>query len=463
MKRVSKPFAACMIALLLAASPVVPDAGLHLVAATAFADDGDDGDDGGAFAGEGGGGASGLRGGGTRPPRFLRQFLRPFGGARQRAPRRVRAQPAPLPAQAEREIVAIGLTADDGATLEAAGYAILSQERLETLDQTLLKLRIPDGLSLEDARNAVRAINDEASADFNHFYRASAAGSSPACEGPACPPLEMVNWPLDARNCSGPVAIGMVDTGINPAHAIFKGADLEVVRISSEAEPPSGRQHGTAVAALLVGRVAERARGLVPDARLVAVDAFVGEGRAERAAAYDVVRALDLLVERQVRIVNLSLAGEDNRVLERMVRAVVGADIAIVAAVGNDGARAEPRFPAAYPGVIAVTAVDSRGRVYRRAVQGDHVDVAAPGVDIWTAASISGARTKTGTSFAAPFVTAALSKMLAADGDLSPAELERRLIADASDLGDPGRDPVYGAGLLDASRLCSRVVETAGK
>ena len=113
--------------------------------------------------------------------------------------------------------------------------------------------------------------------------------------------------------------------------------------------------------------------------------------------------------------------------------------------------------------MIAVTAVDSRGRVYRRAVQGNHVDVAAPGVDIWTAASISGARTKTGTSFAAPFVTAALSKMLAADGDLSPAELERRLIADAADLGDPGRDKVYGAGLLDASRICSRVLETAGR
>jgi hypothetical protein len=455
-----------MAALLLAAVPVALDTDMRMVHATAFADDGDgDGGGGGgaASAGEGGGAPPIFRGTGARPPRFLRQLLRPFGGTRQRAPRRARAQPVALPSQAEREIVAVGLTAADGVALEAAGYSIVSQERLEALDQTILKLRIPDGLSLEDARDAVRAINDEASADFNHFYRASTTGTQAVCEGPACAPLEMVNWPLNMRNCAASVTIGMVDTDINPEHAIFEGVDLDVVRISDEAEPQSGRQHGTAVAALLVGRVQARARGLLPAARLVAVDAFVGEGNNERAAAYDVVRALDLLIGRQARIVNLSLAGDANRVLERMVRAVLAADIALVAAAGNDGARADPRFPAAYPGVLAVTAVDGQGRVYRRAGQGDHVDLAAPGVGIWTAASISGARTKTGTSFAAPFVTAAAALLLATEDDLSLAELEDRLSKSASDLGDPGRDPVYGAGLLDASGLCGAVVETVGR
>lgn len=464
MKRAHRSITAVLAALLLAAIPVAPDTDFRMVHATAFADDGDDGGDGGAAsAGESGGAAPAFRGTGARPPRFLRQLLRPFAGNRQRAPRRARAQPVALPSQAEREIVAVGLTAADGAALEAAGYAILSQERLEALDQTILKLRIPDGLSLEDARDAVRAINAEASADFNHFYRASAARPHSACSGPACAPLEMVSWPVDMRACAASVTIGMVDTDINPQHAIFEGTDLEVVRISDETEPQSGRQHGTAVAALLVGRPQARARGLLPAARLVAVDAFVADGKDERAAAYDVVRALDLLIGRQVRIVNLSLAGDANLVLERMVRTALSADIALVAAAGNDGARADPRFPAAYPGVLAVTAVDRRGRVYRRAVQGEHIDLAAPGVDIWTAASISGARTKTGTSFAAPFVTAAAALLLATEDGLTLAELEHRLSASASDLGEPGRDPVYGAGLLDASGICDAVVETAGK
>lgn len=464
MRRIKGPIAAVTVALLLAALPVAPADGFRPV--LALADDGDDGGDdgGGSSAGAGsGGGSPPFRGSGARPPRFLRQILRPFGAMRRSAPRRARAQPqvVNLPDYAEREIVAIGLTPADRATLEADGYAILSEERLEALDQTVLKLRIPDGLSLDDARDAVRAINDAATADFNHFYRAS-AGETGDCEGPACAPLAMVNWPLGDRTCRPTVTIGMVDTGINGDHAIFEGADLEVLRIADEADP-SGRQHGTAVAALIVGNAAERTRGLLPDAGLIAVDAFVAEGEGERAAAYDVVRAVDLLIGRDARILNLSLAGDANLVLERMVRAAVDAGAVVVAAAGNDGARAEPRFPAAYPDVLAVTAVDRRGRVYRRAVQGDHIDLAAPGVDIWTAASISGARTKTGTSFAAPFVTAAAALILHEEPGLSPAEVAERLVERAADAGEPGRDPVFGAGLLDAAGMCGARVETAGK
>ncbi len=96
------------------------------------------------------------------------------------------------------------------------------------------------------------------------------------------------------------------------------------------------------------------------------------------------------LREARVEIINLSLAGPDNPVLARAVADAHAADIPLVAAMGNAGPRAEPAYPAAYEGVVAVTAVDAGHAVYRRAGQGLHVDFAAPGVGIATAASISG-------------------------------------------------------------------------
>jgi subtilisin family serine protease len=127
----------------------------------------------------------------------------------------------------------------------------------------------------------------------------------------------------------------------------------------------------------------------------------------------------------------------------------------LVAAVGNAGPRAKPLYPAGYDGVIAVTAVDKGRNAYRRANQGEHVDIAAPGVNVWTAASISGARPKSGTSFAAPFVSAAAAVLLAQRPDLTPVQMAEALSQLAQDIGSPGKDRIFGWGLLDARRLCT--------
>lgn len=155
-----------------------------------------------------------------------------------------------------------------------------------------------------------------------------------------------------------------------------------------------------------------------------------------------------------MRIVNLSLAGPRNSALGRQIRRMAGDDILLIAAAGNHGPRAAPAYPAAYPQVMAVTAVDRRGNVYRRANRGAHIDLAAPGVDVWTAASISGARTKTGTSYAAPFVTAAAALMLQRDPALSAEQVTERLRSGARDLGPAGPDHVFGQGLVAAPPPC---------
>ena len=428
----------------------------------------DDDDDGGSSRSSGGrddkdddGGARVRPGGGGNL--FGRLFGRPEPSAPPPAPSPAPAPtqapappPPPPPASAPDEIVALALDAADLATLTAQGYAVIEEIAVPGLDATPRRLRIPAGTTLADARAAVRALPTGQDADFNHYYRSE--GFPEDCEALECPARRMIDWPEPAERaagCGGDVTIGMIDTGINDAHETLDGADLQVLRLAPEDFTPSRALHGTAIAALLVGDPATRSPGLVPSARLVAVDAFHRRGSDERADIFTLVEALGLLAERGVGVINLSLAGPANTVLEEVVARLKGEqDIVLVAAVGNDGPRAEPAFPAAYPEVIAVTAVDRDRVVYRRAIRGEHVDLAAPGVAVWTAASISGARWKTGTSYAVPFVTAAAAILREARPALTAPEIGPELARLATDIGDPGPDRIYGAGLLGLGTLC---------
>jgi len=101
-----------------------------------------------------------------------------------------------------------------------------------------------------------------------------------------------------------------------------------------------------------------------------------------------------------------------------------------------------PSYPAAQAGVVAVTDVDRNNVVASDASQGDYIDLAAPGVDLWVAAPGGGGRYTSGSSMAAPLVAAALARL---DGSSTQGELLFRM---AKDLGQPGKDPIYGWGML---------------
>ncbi|WP_099865310.1 S8 family serine peptidase [Pararhizobium haloflavum] len=433
--------------------------------------DGDDGDDGGGFGGFGGSGGgerSGAVQRGSGPaPEILRRPLRTLRslfdrGERPDPPRRTvrrpAPQPEPLPERAERELTALGLDDAEIATLEGQGYAVDARTLIEMLDSELVRLIVPDGVSLDEARAAVVALDAGSAVDFNHYYRPEERPAAP-CEGMHCEAMELIDWHFsdEAETCVAPSLIGLIDTGINPDHETFTNGSLRIVERFGEGDQLSDLKHGTAVAALLVGSGEGRTSGLLPGAELLAVDAFLDAGTDTRATAYDLVRAIDMLASEEVAVLNLSLAGPANELLERAVAQAAQEGVILVAAAGNNGPNADPAYPAAYDGVIAVTAVDRNMRPYRRAGQGAHVDVAAPGVDVWTAASISGARPKTGTSFAAPFVTAAAALATAMDSSLNGDQMQRFLAETARDLGEPGKDSVFGWGLLDAAKLCATV------
>jgi hypothetical protein len=403
-------------------------------------DDDDDDDDGGSSGGGGGGGSDdGLTG--------WPDFGRPRSTPTQRPQVAKPAPQVPLLAAARNEIVVLGLDVAPRGQLIEQGYTLLRE------GGDALLLEVPDGRTVEAALAEVATLAPEAIAAPNSYYRNQAGAE---CAADICQTWEQVNWEgAGSHACAVSPIIGVVDTGINLEHDMLRGADIVLTGYADEMADPSGARHGTAVAAMLVGRTDGRVPGLLPEAKLVVADPFAtGSGGDERADAFSLHLALAAMIEAKVLVVNMSLAGPDNAVIAEVVRLAQAADVALVAAVGNAGPRAEPLYPAAYEGVLGVTAVDGGNEVYRRALQGEQVDLAAPGVNIATAASISGVRPQTGTSFATPFVTAAVAVARLAAPEETAGAIADLVAAESVDLGETGRDPVFGAGLVQVGAPC---------
>lgn len=419
----------------------------------------DDGDDGGGSGGGGGGGGSGGGYYGGSPPgagdvrRFFGSMKRKFLPQRRAA----RRAAAPAPPPAPREIVGLDITDQELAGLVSGGFEVMERAALTVVGTTVTRLLPPARLSLDEAKAEIVAQAPQAVVDDNHGYTPQSERSA-ACAAPGCLAREVISWNVAVEasaSCIARARLGMIDTGINTEHAVLKDARIEVVRFGEASSPKSGLQHGTAIAALLVGAADSRAPGLLPGASLIAVDTFSKRPQGDVSDAFNLVRGMDFLISREVDVVNLSLSGPHNAVLERSVAKAGEANVLLVAAAGNEGPRAGAVYPAAYPGVVAVTAVDRQKKPYRRAGQGEHIDLAAPGVNVWTAASVSGARTRTGTSYAAPFVSAAAALWIAGAEKAQASQAISALTGQAEDLGDPGKDHVFGWGLVRPRSACA--------
>jgi subtilisin family serine protease len=301
------------------------------------------------------------------------------------------------------EIVATAPSDAALAVARQAGFAILRRETVEGLDLPLVVLAPARGLAARKAIATLRAADPQGAYALNHVYEPAFAALEPG-GGPA------------AEGRAGGAPMGLIDGGIG-AHPVFAGAAIEQ-RGFAGAVKASG--HGTAVASLMVGQ-AGAFHGVLPGGRLLAADIYGGSEANGSAEA--IVRALGWLAARGVRVVNVSLVGPANPLLAAGVRAAQARGLLIVAAVGNDGPAAPPQYPASYPGVVAVTGVDARGRVLIEAGRAAHLDFAAPGADM--AGAVPGGRWEAlrGTSFAAPLVAASLARLDRGDGGQAIAAL----------------------------------------
>ncbi len=350
------------------------------------------------------------------------------------------------------KIIVLLNSLDASATLlgkaERLGYRLRERRILTGLSLVMLDLDKPRGLSGSAAIRELEGLEPRATVGVDHRYTLQQGAfteqsSNTALEGAKFYASMMIGWPLEG--CPAHAKIGMIDGRVSPNVARAPNTRLMTRDFSGGDPETPPDEHGTAVAELLVGP------GRLTDANLY-VATVVDDSAAPAASVTSIILSLDWLQRADAKVVNISLAGPYNKLLDRAVSGAARSGMILVAAVGNDGAGAPPRYPAAFDEVLAVTAVDRDGLIYEQAIRGGHVDVAAPGVDVYVNALGDG-KFITGTSIAAPFVTA----RIAADPELTrlrdPRRIAAELKAQTRDLGPRGPDPIYGAGLVAAQRL----------
>lgn len=327
------------------------------------------------------------------------------------------------------------------------GYQLIERRNLEGLNLILLDFQRPFGVSDEVAVNDMKMMSPSATVGLDSLYTTQAPYEMSNLGAAQVYANDLLGWP--SEGCRAQTAIGIID-GHLPDVPAGLVAD-QIIRRNFMRGEAAASQHAEAVTKVILGP------GRLHDATVYSAG-VVGTSRSgsSGSGAKEIVLALDWMQTEGVPVVNISLAGPYNPLLELAISQVNEAGMVLVAAVGNEGPDAPPQFPAAFEPVIAVTAIDVEREIFRNAVRGMHVEYSAPGVDIFITAGAGDGRFVSGTSFAAPFITA----LIAADPSHSFADSTSKVRAfldqRTQDLGDLGPDPVFGRGMVRVGNACAR-------
>ena len=307
------------------------------------------------------------------------------------------------------EVIAIDADPSALAAVERAGFTLIASERIEGIEISQTSFAVPRGWSVDRALSRLRRIAPGTTFAANHIHGQSGTVGHAS-----------VGMAAVAQSGAGAPRIGVIDGGV-AVHPALRGG---IQQRGFAAGAPRASAHGTAVSSLIAGEGA--VRGAAPGASLLVADIYGGDPRGGNAVA--LARALGWMVAQRIPVVAVSLVGPSNPLVARAVAQAQARGTQIVAAVGNDGPAAPQAFPASYPGVIAVTGVDGRGRVLAEAGRASHLDYAAPGADMAAASPDGRLVAVRGTSFAVSFVA----------GRLAVRRTVRALDAEASDRGRRG-------------------------
>ncbi len=346
------------------------------------------------------------------------------------------------------EILVINPPIDFSSGARSMGFRIIEKIKISKLKINIVRLRTPSGVDAFTALQQLRRRYPRIDADLNRQFDPSAG-----VEFPKKVARSLIRWNKAPETCGTGVRLGMIDTSLDLNHPALKGQKITYKSFHSAGRKEGPKDHGTAVASIMVGT--PEWGGLLPGARLFAANMFELNEKGRKVGNLSgLLKAISWMFQENVHIINLSFAGADNKVMRKVFSAVQKQKLVMVAAVGNWGRSDVPAYPAAYKDVIGVTGISDRGLAYAKANSGKFVDFAAPGVRVYTAATGGSGRLRTGTSFAAPFITALMGLEIAKGRAKSSSELTALLKKNVKDLGSAGRDKIYGWGFTRHKPKC---------
>ncbi|MFI2241987.1 type VII secretion-associated serine protease mycosin [Streptomyces chrestomyceticus] len=264
------------------------------------------------------------------------------------------------------------------------------------------------------------------------------------------------------------ITVAVLDTGVDADHPDLQGQVLpanDLVGFGAGPGDSSWAEHGTAMSGIIAGHGhgADRADGVVgvaPEAKILPVRVILEDSdpqrqraRTERAGA--LADGIRWATDHGADVINLSL-GDDSRSAhpepreDAAIQYALSKGVPVIASAGNGGKDGDHvSYPAAYPGVIAVTAVDQWGSRANFSTRRWYATVCAPGVGVVIANPDRKYYEGWGTSAASAFVSGAVALVRSAHPDLSPAQIKKLLTDTAQDAPEDGRNDELGAGMVD--------------
>ncbi|MFJ7178932.1 type VII secretion-associated serine protease mycosin [Streptomyces massasporeus] len=293
-------------------------------------------------------------------------------------------------------------------------------------------------------------------------------------------------WALDAMHTEqawqttkgGGITVAVLDTGVEADHPDLAGNVLpgkDLVGFGAEPGDRAWARHGTAMAGIIAGHGhgpgnADGVLGIAPEAKILPVRVILEDGDSSRAKARStrgnaLAEGIRWAADHGADVINLSL-GDDSASAhpepseDQAVQYALKKGVVVVASAGNGGEKGDHiSYPAAYPGVIAATAVDRAGTRASFSTRRWYATVSAPGVDVVIADPDHKYYEGWGTSAAAAFVSGAAALVKAAHPGLAPAQIKSLLEDTARNAPSGGRDDSRGFGFVDPAAA----IEAAGR
>ncbi|WP_051819521.1 type VII secretion-associated serine protease mycosin [Streptomyces sp. NRRL S-920] len=312
---------------------------------------------------------------------------------------------------------------------------------------------------------------------------AAALALAPAAPAHADDGIRAQQWGLDAMHTGqawqttkgAGITVAVLDTGIDAQHPDLVGNVLEgkdMVGFGARRGDRPWARHGTAMAGIIAGHGHGEGRGdgvlgIAPEARILPIRVILEDGDPARKKARNtrgnaLAEGIRWAADHGADVINLSL-GDDSKSAhpepaeDAAVQYALKKGVAVVASAGNGGERGDHvSYPAAYPGVIAATAVDENGDRASFSTRRWYATVAAPGDDIVIADPDGKYYEGWGTSAASAFVSGAVALIRAAHPGLTPAQIKQLLENTARDAPPGGRDDSRGFGLIDPAAALTR-------
>lgn len=295
--------------------------------------------------------------------------------------------------------------------------------------------------------------------------------------------LQAMNVPAAWELSQGEgVVVAVIDTGVDLDHPDLKGRLVPGYDAFSQEEGDdagdvsslnyvmSSYKHGSHVAGVIAAEAnnGKGIAGIAPQAKIMPIKIFADLSdiikslwAKEEDTNYTIISILaDGIVwaaDHGADVINMSLAvTEDSATIDRAVKYALSKNISVIVAAGNDRHINNNRnYLAAIEGVVGVGATDESNTITFFSNSGDYVSVAAPGLDIISTVpsflNFNSYVKMSGTSMAAPAVAGVAALMKAKYGvQATPAFIKQRLEKTAVDKGDPGRDDLFGFGIVNA-------------